>query len=509
MMLPVSHARVSLLLAFALAAPVSAQQLIGYVNTRDANVTGATDVLDGHVVLTGSVGVTAKDHTAPITLSRGGTVNVCQTSVVHLTESREMTVAAPLLFSLDHGAVEIQMTAAASDSIMTPDLRFTVRNAGPLDLRLRVARNGDTCVENRGPGAPTLAVSDPFGESMYEVPAGRHVLFEHGSLHEVVDHETTPCGCPDEKGMSVADALLSQPSAAPKPAPPDTPPQPTIVAPPLEQLPAQLPAPPAAVIVQAPAAAPAVTPPAVQPPAAVPPPVAHIPAPVVTPPASVAAQTPVVVVAPPAAAPPAAQPAVSAPAPKPAPPALVAPPAAVIIQPPAPAPAPKPAPPAPAPAASTAPPAAVIVQAPAPVVPPAAVMAAPPSPEPPAPSEKSVEQAAAVAAARAAALHPFPAAISEGLAPVPEAAPAPATDAHAQISDSLSYSAAADVPASAPNSNAAAPTPAAGGKQASTAQSSATGQPTVDSTQSSTAAPPPHDLVHLIGNFFRKLFGRG
>ncbi len=181
-----------------------------------------------------------------------------------------MTVAAPLLFSLDHGAVEIQMTAAASDSIMTPDLRFTVHNSGPLDLRLRVARNGDTCVENRGPGAPTLAVSDPFGESMYEVPGGRHVLFEHGSLHEVVDHETTPCGCPDEKGMSLADAALNAPVAtpAPKPAPPAAAPQPTIAAPPLEQLPAQLPAPPAVVIVQAPAAAPAVTPPVAPPPPA-------------------------------------------------------------------------------------------------------------------------------------------------------------------------------------------------------------------------------------------------
>ena len=117
-MLLTPRARVVPLLAIALAAPLSAQQLIGYVNTRDASVTGASDVMDGHFVLTGSVGVTAKDHTAPITLSRGGTVNVCQTSVLHLTESREMTVAAPLLFSLDRGAVEIQMNAAASDSII-------------------------------------------------------------------------------------------------------------------------------------------------------------------------------------------------------------------------------------------------------------------------------------------------------------------------------------------------------------------------------------------------------
>jgi hypothetical protein len=73
---------------------------------------------------------------------------------------------------------------------------------------MRIARNGDTCVENRGAAAPTLAVSDPFGEALYELEPGQHVLFEHGSLHEVVDHETTPCGCPDN-GMPVAEALLA------------------------------------------------------------------------------------------------------------------------------------------------------------------------------------------------------------------------------------------------------------------------------------------------------------
>ena len=138
-------------------------------------MTGASDVMDGQAVLTGSAGVTANDHTAPITLGRGGTVRVCQTSVLHLTrEPCAQRSPAPLLFSLDRGAIEIQTDSTPNDSIMTPDLRFTVHNAGPLDLRLRIARNGDTCVENRGPGAPTLAVSDPFGESMYEVAPGQH-----------------------------------------------------------------------------------------------------------------------------------------------------------------------------------------------------------------------------------------------------------------------------------------------------------------------------------------------
>ena len=48
---------------------------------------------------------------------------------------------------------------------------------------------------------------------MYELAPDQHVLFEHGSLREVVDHETSPCGCPEPKGMSVADALVAPPSA--------------------------------------------------------------------------------------------------------------------------------------------------------------------------------------------------------------------------------------------------------------------------------------------------------
>jgi len=207
-----------LVMVCALAGPMRAQQLIGYVATKDADVVGAKDTVEGRAVLTGSVSVTAKDHTAPITLGRGGTVRVCQTSVLHMSESREMMVAAPLLFSLDRGAIEIETTATPTDAVMTPDLRLTARSGGPLDLRMRVASNGDTCVENRGAGAPVLTVTDPFGDATYELTVGQHVLFEHGSLREVVDHETSPCGCPDEKGASVADALLT-PAAAEHPFP--------------------------------------------------------------------------------------------------------------------------------------------------------------------------------------------------------------------------------------------------------------------------------------------------
>ena len=412
-----------LLLACAVAAPLRAQQLIGYVNTRDAETTGASDVLDGQAVLTGSVSVTARDHTAPITLGRGGTARVCQTSVLHLTESKTPVVPAPLLFSLDRGAIEIQTAGTPDDAIMTPDLRFSVHNAGPLDLRLRIARNGDTCVDNRGPGAPTLAVSDPFGEAMYEVAPGQHVLFEHGSLHEVVDHETSPCGCPEEQGKSVADALLAPPNAV---AVPRTPPAP----PPMS----------------APAAPPVAAPPVVTP----------VPVPAVRPTVPAAVQ----------ATPPRAAPAPVA----------------------APAPIPQTAAPT---AAPSAPP--VVAPAAAPVIP-----------------KQAVEQAAAEAAARAAALHPFPTAISEGLAP-PATAPPPAPGVPPVI-EPLRYDAPIPPPTTASANTqtaSAAPAKSARTRKTPKAKASPATVQTASAQPPAAPAPPANDLVHLIGRFFSKLFGRG
>jgi hypothetical protein len=186
-----------------------AQQSIGTVGVQDATVAGALEVSNGRAILVGNTTVTARDRTADIALSRGGTVKVCATSGLHLTAGKsEGTVTAPLMLALDRGAIEVQISATTRDVVMTPDLRFTVRGDGPLDLQLRVTRNGDTCVDNRGAQAPVLNVADQFGEAAYELRAGQHVLFEHGSLKEVVDHESSSCGCPPDATMSVADALL-------------------------------------------------------------------------------------------------------------------------------------------------------------------------------------------------------------------------------------------------------------------------------------------------------------
>lgn len=202
-----------LFLVVALCGVVRAQQPIGTVGVQDATVAGALEVTNGRAVLVGNTTVTARDHMAEIALNRGGAVRVCSTSGLHVTAGKSAAGAAPLMLALDRGAIEVQMAATTNDVVMTPDLRFTMGGDGTLDLRLRVIRNGDTCVENRGEKAPVVHIAEQFGDAVYELRPGQHVLFEHGNLKDVVDNESSPCGCPPVPVVSVADAGVT--SAAP------------------------------------------------------------------------------------------------------------------------------------------------------------------------------------------------------------------------------------------------------------------------------------------------------
>ncbi len=210
------------LLVLALAADARAQTPIGTVDAASATVSGTLSLTEGKATLGGNAVVTARDRTATIALARGGEILVCSTSALHAARGSASAEPAPLLLALDRGAVELHMKVNPADSILTPDLRFTIdpagSSAGPLDLRLRVAGNGDTCVENRGASAPTLQVAEQFGAGLYLVRPGQHLLFEHGSLREVVDHESSPCGCPPAPALSVADAgVATDPAHAARP----------------------------------------------------------------------------------------------------------------------------------------------------------------------------------------------------------------------------------------------------------------------------------------------------
>ncbi len=190
------------------------QQVMGTVATKDALVTGGLEVKGDRARLMTNVSVTAYGKTAEVKLERGGDVLVCATSEFHL-----LSVGAgkgggkSLLFGLDRGALELHTATVAQDVILTPDIRFTIEQAGSYDLRMRVTRNGDTCVENAGKKAPVLMLNDAFSRASYRLMPGQHVLFERGSLREVVDHERSECGCP---GAETAVQLAANASAAEK-----------------------------------------------------------------------------------------------------------------------------------------------------------------------------------------------------------------------------------------------------------------------------------------------------
>jgi hypothetical protein len=194
------------------------QQVMGTVATKDALVTGGLEVKGDRARLMTNASVTAYDRTAVIALDRGGEVLVCATSQFHLLHSGG---GKSLLFGLDRGALELHTATDAQDVILTPDIRFTIEQAGSYDLRMRVTRNGDTCVENAGQKAPVLMLNDAFSRASYRLMPGQHVMFERGSLREVVDHERSACGCPGSETpvQLAANASAAQKAAAANPFP--------------------------------------------------------------------------------------------------------------------------------------------------------------------------------------------------------------------------------------------------------------------------------------------------
>jgi hypothetical protein len=104
-----------------------------------------------------------------------------------------------LMMALDHGAMEANFqTGVNSDVILTPDFRILISAPGLSAVRLRLGAQGDTCVDNHGPNAPYVTVSSVFEGGAYRVMPDQRVMFQHGSLNEVVDNETEACGCPVE-----------------------------------------------------------------------------------------------------------------------------------------------------------------------------------------------------------------------------------------------------------------------------------------------------------------------
>lgn len=181
-----------------------AQQPLGSLKTEGAAITGMVTVSDGRAVIANTGMVEAGAGTAEILLTRGGLVRVCTGSSVRLAQPAVDVKRPPLMTALNTGAVEIHMRAEKSDILVTPDFRLQLSDSAPLNVSMRLTANGDTCVDNAGKDAPILHATEAFGMGAYFIRPGQRVLFEHGSLREVVDHEGSSCGCPKTEPLVLA-----------------------------------------------------------------------------------------------------------------------------------------------------------------------------------------------------------------------------------------------------------------------------------------------------------------
>ena len=150
-------------------------------------------------MIAASGSITAGDRTTIVILPHRGTLRVCATTTVKLASDTTAPEgdAPGLLMAIDHGALETSYaTGQSADVILTPEFRILIGGPGASELKVRLGDGGDTCVDNAGVNAPYVVVSSLFEDGLYRVQPGQRVMFQHGSLHQVVDNENEPCGCP-------------------------------------------------------------------------------------------------------------------------------------------------------------------------------------------------------------------------------------------------------------------------------------------------------------------------
>jgi hypothetical protein len=196
-------------------------------NRDQAQVTGGLQVTNGTAFILNSGTVTSGSMTTNVVLPRRGVLRVCASTTVHVAADKSVPAGETpgLMLALDRGAVEASFaTGKNSDVVLTPDFRILIGGPGAAEVKIRLGQHGDTCVDNPGANAPYVLVSGVFEGGAYRVQPGQRVMFQHGSLNEVVDQEKEPCGCPPAARPQTNDFPMSQsaglaPLEKPAPAP--------------------------------------------------------------------------------------------------------------------------------------------------------------------------------------------------------------------------------------------------------------------------------------------------
>jgi hypothetical protein len=190
-----------------------------------ASVTGALEVSRGKAIIAASGSVTSGNQTTEVILPRRGVLRVCASTTVKLAADSSVPAGETpgLMMAFDHGAVEASFaTGHNSDILLTPEFRILIGGPGAAEVKVRLGQHGDTCVDNAGINAPYVLVTSVFEGGDYRVQGGQRVMFQHGGVHEVVDDEKEPCGCPPPVHPGTNEFPLAQSAGLaplPKPAP--------------------------------------------------------------------------------------------------------------------------------------------------------------------------------------------------------------------------------------------------------------------------------------------------
>ncbi len=212
------------------AAPIAIVPVSNGAPGEAATVTGSLEVANGKAIIGASGSIAAGSRATDVTLPRRGTLRVCPSTTVKLAADTSVPAGTTpgLLMAMDQGAVEMSFATTPgptnADILLTPDFRILINGPGASQVNVRLGVNGDTCVDNSGANAPYVVVTSLFDSGLYRVQPGQRVMFQHGSLREVVDAEKEPCGCPpappklgsNEFPLAQSEGLA--PSSAPTPA---------------------------------------------------------------------------------------------------------------------------------------------------------------------------------------------------------------------------------------------------------------------------------------------------
>ncbi len=181
------------------ASPIAIVALDSRIPGSAAVVTGALQVMGGKAIIAANGTVTAGTTTTDVVLPQRGTLHVCASTTVKLAADSSVPAgeAPGVMMAMEHGAIEANFaTGHNADIVLTPDFRILIGGPGTDNVKVRLGDGGDTCVDNPSGNAPYVLVTSVFDGSVYRVQPGQRVMFQHGNLHEVVDQEKEPCGCP-------------------------------------------------------------------------------------------------------------------------------------------------------------------------------------------------------------------------------------------------------------------------------------------------------------------------